>query len=90
MLLLGAQRTTLHNNWIVNNQPGGDSFLLAGLVMISAEQFGGQPLKHDTISHNTITGNSPLDVFYDGSGFGQQLPGQHLRKLAAVLDLQLT
>ena len=74
VLLLGAQRTTLHNNWIVNNQPGGDSFLSAGLVMISAEQFGGQPLKHDTISHNTITGNSPLDIFYDGSGSDNSFP----------------
>jgi hypothetical protein len=31
--------------------------------------------RHDTIAHNTITGNSPLDVFYDESGSDNHFPG---------------
>jgi nitrous oxidase accessory protein NosD len=70
VLLVGARRTTLTNNWIVNNHPGGDSFISAGLVLVSAKIGGGSGFdpRHVTIADNTITGNSPLDVFYDGSG----------------------
>jgi hypothetical protein len=31
--------------------------------------------RHDTISHNIITGNLPLDVFFDGSGSDDHFPG---------------
>jgi hypothetical protein len=75
VLLVGARRTTLESNWITNNVPSGPSFKSGGLVMLSARQFGGLPLRHDRVRSNTITGNSTLDVFYDGSGFDNHFPG---------------
>ena len=61
-------------------------------MLVSAKIGGGSGFdpRHDTISHNTITGNSPLDVFYDRIRQRQSLPGQHLQHVAAILDLQLS
>jgi nitrous oxidase accessory protein NosD len=77
VLLVGARRTLVTHNWITGNKPGGDSFISAGLVLVSAKIGGGSGSdpRHDTISHNTITGNSPLDVFYDESGSDVHFPG---------------
>ena len=77
LLMLGARRTLVTHNWITGNKPGGASFISAGLVLLSAKTGGGSGSdpRHDTISHNTITGNSSLDVFYDGSGSDNLFPG---------------
>jgi nitrous oxidase accessory protein NosD len=77
VLLVGARRTLVTHNWITGNKPGGDSFISAGLVLVSAKIGGGSGSdpRHDTISHNTIKGNSPLDVFYDESGSDVHFPG---------------
>jgi len=77
MLLVGARRTLVTHNWITGNAPGGDSFISAGLVLVSAKIGGGSGFdpRHDTISNNTITGNSPLDIFYDRSGSDNHFPG---------------
>jgi hypothetical protein len=77
LLLVGARRTLVTHNWITNNKPGGDSFISAGLVLVSSKIGGGSGFDphHDTIADNTITGNSPLDVFYDHSGSDNHFPG---------------
>ena len=77
LLLVGARRTVVTHNWITGNKPGGDSFISAGLVLVSAKIGGGSGFdpRHDTISNNIITGNSPLDVVYDGSGSDNHFPG---------------
>jgi nitrous oxidase accessory protein NosD len=77
VLMLGARRTLVTHNWITDNKAGGPSFLSAGLVLLSAKTGGGSGSdpRHDTIAHNTITGNSPLDVFYDKSGSDNHFPG---------------
>ena len=53
------------------------TIISARLVLVSAKIGGGSGFdpRHDTISHNTITGNSPLDVFYDGSGSDNHFRG---------------
>ena len=77
LLMVGARTTSVTHNWITGNKPGGDSFISAGLVLVSAKIGGGSGFdpRHDTIAHNTITGNSPLDVFYDESGGDNHFPG---------------
>jgi hypothetical protein len=47
----------------------------AGLVSAKIGGGSGFDPRHDTISHNIITGNSPLDVFFDGSGSDDHFPG---------------
>ncbi|MDX6550763.1 MAG: hypothetical protein QOJ31_1447 [Gaiellales bacterium] len=66
--LVGAHSTVLHDNTITNNVPGGATAFSGGLVMISAKPFGGLALRHNRVAHNTLSGNSPFDIFYDGSG----------------------
>jgi hypothetical protein len=73
--MVGARHTVLHDNWITNNAPGGASLRSGGLVMISAKPFGGFPLRNNRVEDNTITANSALDIFYDGSGFNNRFIG---------------
>jgi hypothetical protein len=55
-------------NTITDNVPSGNTAFSGGLVMISAKPFGGLELRYNRVTHNTLSGNSPFDIFYDGSG----------------------
>ena len=92
LLMVGARTTSVTHNWITGQQAGRRQLHLRRPGAGVGQDRWWQRLdpRHDTIAHNTITGNSPLDVFYDGVRQGQSLPGQHLQHVAAVLDLRLS
>jgi hypothetical protein len=75
VLLLGARHTVLHDNTITNNVPSGQSVVSGGVVLVSAKQFGGTPVRNDHIRNNVITGNQAFDIFWDGSGFNNTFTG---------------
>jgi Right handed beta helix region len=75
--LLGTANVVAHDNVVTGNvgQPDPQThqpaqFSGAGLILLDGALAGGAALSGNRIIHNTITGNSPLDVLYDGSGTG--------------------
>ncbi len=65
--LIGAHDTTLSGNTITHNVPANVHDLTGGVVVMSG--FLGTPSSRNSVTGNTITGNSP-DIFWDGLGLG--------------------
>jgi hypothetical protein len=75
--MLGTANVVVRDNLITGNigQPDPQTqqpaqFSGAGLILLDGALAGGAALTRNRIIHNTITGNAPLDVLYDGSGTG--------------------
>jgi hypothetical protein len=68
--LVGAHDTTLNQNEIKDNRPGGDTAFSGGVVLISG--FGGTPPMNNTVTGNFMAQNTP-DLFWDGTGTGNVL-----------------
>jgi hypothetical protein len=75
--LVGAHSTVLSDNTITGNVPGGATAFSGGIVMVSATPFGGLALRHNRVIDNTLSANSPFDIFYDGSGGDNTFSGNH-------------
>jgi len=69
--LVGATSSIVADNTILKNAPTGPTPFSGGLVMISNVPFGGSTaISNDHVFGNTILGNTPLDILFDGSGTG--------------------
>ena len=76
VLLLGAQHSTVHDNTIRNNVASGPSPFSGGLLLVSAAGLtGGKNAAFDTVTGNTLSGNAPFDVIWDGAGAGNVFSG---------------
>ena len=76
VLLLGAQHSTVHANTIRNNVASGPSPFSGGLLLLSATPFtGGKNAAFDTVTGNTLSGNLPFDIIWDGAGAGNTFSG---------------
>lgn len=76
VLLLGAQHSTVHANTIRNNVASGPSPFSGGLLLLSATPFtGGKNAAFDTVTGNTLSGNMPFDILWDGAGAGNTFSG---------------
>ncbi|MEY2446855.1 MAG: hypothetical protein QOH79_331, partial [Acidimicrobiaceae bacterium] len=74
--IFGADLVTVRDNTINNNieQPGSQ-FPEGGVVIIDSSAFGGSTPQNNTIKDNSLHGNQPFDIFYDGSGSGNVFTG---------------
>lgn len=65
--LVGAASTVVYGNHVWGNHPGGTSAVPpAGILVMSG--FSGTAPMNDIVSHNTVTNNRPVDIFYDHTG----------------------
>jgi hypothetical protein len=68
LLMIGTRHTLVVGNAVTANN--GAQPLSGGIVLVSAVPFGGLAEGSDTIMHNTLTGNTPDDLSWDGNGSG--------------------
>ncbi|APU13231.1 Right handed beta helix region [Actinoalloteichus sp. GBA129-24] len=60
--LIGACRTTVVGNRIVDHRPSGPSVIGGAVAMASSTEWGGGEVADNKVLWNRITGNEPLDV----------------------------
>jgi parallel beta-helix repeat protein len=89
ILIAGAQHIVLQGNTVGANQPGGaptnlDGVALAGgIVVVSTASvmvfpgFHGSDASHNTIVGNTVQGNQPFDLVFDGLGGANHFVANH-------------
>jgi hypothetical protein len=65
--ILGGQAIRVRRNVVVDNAPGGDSFVTGGIVVVSAQPFGGADAADNRVTANLALGNKPVDVNADGA-----------------------
>ena len=73
--LIGAQNTTVTNNDVRNNRTrAGSAIHGGGIVILSAATTdttpGSPPPTGNSVRSNRLSGNSPYDIYGDGSGSG--------------------
>ncbi len=69
--LVGVTDSIVAHNTILNNVPSGGSPFSGGLVLVSNAPSGGTTNTTNVhVFGNTLHGNSPLDVLWDGLGTG--------------------
>lgn len=78
VVLLGTKNISLANNTVSGNQ-GADP-PAGGILVASAKSDGGQNPVGNKVNNNTAKNNAPLDVFYDGTGSGNQFNGNDCTK----------
>jgi hypothetical protein len=75
IILIGAQNTTVERNVVRNNRTqAGSAFPGGGIVMLDAI-FGGDPPTGNSIRQNRLSGNTPFDIYGDGSGASNTVSG---------------
>ena len=68
---IGLTDSTISRNVILKNAATGPSAASGGLILLSSTLFGGATDTTNVhVFGNTILGNSPLDVLWDGAGSG--------------------
>jgi hypothetical protein len=82
ILIGGGDHIILRDNRVLENRPGSDPSIIhgvplaGGIVIISTadvslfQGFYGGPATHNLILNNTVLGNEPFDLVYDGQGSG--------------------
>jgi hypothetical protein len=71
VLFVGVRDSVAARNVIRNNAPSGPSLFSGGLLLVSAAPIdGGNDPMNDRIVHNTLLGNSRVDVLWDQTGSG--------------------
>jgi len=72
--ILGDHATKVEDNRVENNAPGGPSGIPSGgVVIIDTTGFGGTTPSDNRVEDNRITGNQPVDIFWDGTGTGNKV-----------------
>jgi nitrous oxidase accessory protein NosD len=76
VLFLGAQHSVARDNVIRANVASGPSPFSGGLLLLSAKSFGGgHDPAFDRVVGNTLSGNQPDDIIWDGTGTGNTFSG---------------
>jgi parallel beta-helix repeat protein len=69
IVIAGVNHSRFTANTANGNAPSGASpFGSGGLVVLSSSSFGGQDPSYVQIDNNSLHGNSPVDIAWDGSG----------------------
>jgi Right handed beta helix region len=67
--LIGAQNTTVELNVVRNNRSqAGSDIPGGGIVLLNGNIFGAAPPTGNSIRSNRLSGNTPYDIYCDGSG----------------------
>jgi parallel beta-helix repeat protein len=76
IVVAGGHHVNLHDNTVLENLGTFATFPFAnGISVFDSTGIGGSPPEHVHVQHNTVHGNTPFDVFWDGSGSGNQFNG---------------
>jgi parallel beta-helix repeat protein len=73
--VVGDDHANVRNNTITNNHQQSGSAFGGGLLLLDSSGFGGRPPNHNTLAFNTLSNNTPFDIFDDGSGTGNNYNG---------------
>jgi nitrous oxidase accessory protein NosD len=73
--LLGTGNSDVHDNVVTGNHPGEATPLVGGIMLASSAQFEGSDPRGNAVTGNTVRGNAPANVTYDGSGSGNSVSG---------------
>jgi nitrous oxidase accessory protein NosD len=73
--LVGTDAVTVAGNTATGNRPSADTMLAGGIVLGSAHSVGGADPTGTVVRGNTLRGNGPADVVFDGSGTANRLAG---------------
>jgi len=71
--LLGTTDTSVGSNLVAGNTPAVEAPMSGGVLLASAEPFGGSAPSGTTVRGNVLHGNAPADLVYDGSGSGNRV-----------------
>ena len=66
--LLGAANTSVANNSVTDNSKGSNPSAVSGGILVMTLPGGSTARKNDTIKDNHLSGNSPVDLFWDMTG----------------------
>ena len=74
--LIGARNTTVARNEVWNNQAQADSAIPGGgIVILDGGMFGAAPPTGNSVRSNRLSGNTPYDIYCDGSGILNSVSG---------------
>jgi hypothetical protein len=73
--LLGTNGANVHRNVVTGNHPTERTPLVGGVILASSAAFEGSDPRGNAVTGNTVRGNAPADVVYDGSGRGNRVAG---------------
>jgi parallel beta-helix repeat protein len=73
VVLIGNVGATVQNNTVTGND--GDQPLSGGIVVVQQNYFLPRVEGNVTVSHNTVRGNGPNDLVWDGNGTGVAFSG---------------
>jgi nitrous oxidase accessory protein NosD len=71
--LAGVHDTLVSDNVVNGNASTHPSIAHGGIVMISTKFLGGADPTSNTIRDNSVHGNRPFDIFWDGKGHGNKV-----------------
>jgi nitrous oxidase accessory protein NosD len=71
--LLGTTGTSVGSNVVAGNTPAVEAPMSGGVLLASAEPFGGNAPSGTLVRGNVLRGNAPVDLAYDGSGSGNTI-----------------
>jgi hypothetical protein len=77
IVLLGVHDTVVAGNTVNGNHPGATSFLSGGILVASSKAQGGADPTNNTVRGNSLDGNKPADIVWDGSGSGNTVANNH-------------
>jgi parallel beta-helix repeat protein len=77
--LAGVHDTVVAHNVVKDNQPGGTSAFVGGIVIVSTKAFGGTDPTNNTVRGNRLRNNTPVDIFWDGTGTGNTVLRNHCK-----------
>jgi parallel beta-helix repeat protein len=75
MAIVGDDGVVLKHNLVSGNHPTGAADVAGGIVVISAEPFGGSVENDNRVVDNVAHHNKPKDVIWDGNGSGNVFKG---------------
>jgi len=76
--LVGAENTRVTQNDVRNNRTqAGSAIPSGGIVIVDAAIFAGFAPTDNVIARNRLAGNTPFDIFGDGSGSGNSVSANH-------------
>jgi parallel beta-helix repeat protein len=68
LALVGTSHVKVIHNFIWGNQAPSSKFIGSGIVVVTGKPDGGSNPIGNVVERNKLHGNSPYDIWYDGSG----------------------
>jgi len=81
IVLIGARNTVVSLNDVEGNaSQAGSAITGGGILLLDGKLFGGPAPTGNSIRLNSATGNTPNDIYGDGTGTGNTISGNTCTK----------